>query len=80
MDKDKQLKLILNRIELIENELTVLKRTNSAKAGPKRVFTPARQRADGKPKSEAGARQEGRTTEYLAARAWAKKTLNLSLK
>ena len=76
MDKDKQLKLILERIDIIEKELTVLKQAvREFSLQPDKEKT-ANQNA--KPNLvKKGSRI---TTEYLAARAWAKKTLNLSVK
>ena len=72
MDKDK-LKLILNRIESIETDLTALKQV------VRELSLNEPQTANSIAKPERVKKASRITNEYLAARAWAKKTLNLSL-
>ena len=74
MDKDK-LQLILNRIDVIETELTALKQAvRELSLQPNETQT-----ANSIAKPERVKKASRITKEYLAARAWAKKTLNLSL-
>ena len=73
MDKDK-IHLILKRIDSIETELTALKQ-----AVRELSLQPNESQTAEIAKPERVKKASRITNEYLAARAWAKKTLNLSL-